>query len=100
MASGLRERQITKFIEHEKIQPHGKIGKPPLSSGSGFCFQSIDEINHGKDPTSSTTTDAGPRDGDRKMAFAGPGAADQNGIALCRDKFTTRQVTRHGRNRP
>ena len=92
LAAGLREGQIAKFVEDDKVEAGQIISKAPLTALAGFALQPIDEVDDVEEPAARAVSDAGPRDGDGKMALAGSGAADQNNVALFGDERPTSEI--------
>jgi len=80
-AAGLGEGQIAEFVEYHKVEAGEVIGKPALPSVPGFGLQLIDEIDHVIEPAAGAAADTASADGDGQVGFAGPGAADQHGVA-------------------
>ena len=69
----LREWQVAEFVEDDKVLPIQIIGQPPLASGPAFGLQLVDQIDDIEEPTARTITDAGPSNGDGKVALPGTG---------------------------
>src|SRR5712691_5409913 len=63
LATGLGERQVAEFVEHDEVEPGQVISEPPLPAGAGFALQPIDEVDDSAEASARTAADAGPRDG-------------------------------------
>jgi len=73
LAASLSEGQIAEFIKDDKIETCQVIGETALAAGTGFGFQSVDQIDDIVEAAARTTTNTGPSDGNGEMAFAGAG---------------------------
>src|SRR5271157_6378825 len=78
----LCERQIAKFIQDHEVEAGEVIGHPPLAAGPRLAVEPVDQIDDIVEAPSGAASDAGPGDRDGKMAFAGAGSANQDGVAL------------------
>ena len=92
LAAGLGEGQIAKFVQDHEVEAGEEVGHPPLAAGAGFAFQPVDEIDHIVEAPSGAAADAGPGNGDGKMALAGACSADQDGVSLLGQKAAVRQL--------
>ena len=91
LAAGLGEGQIAEFVENDEVEAGQMIGEPPLPSVAGLGLQLVDEIDDVVEPAAGAGTDAGAGDGDGQMRLAGPGAADEDDIALLGDEVRRRR---------
>lgn len=47
LAADLRERQIAKFVEHDKIHAREIFSNPAWAAAAGFGFESVDKVDDG-----------------------------------------------------
>ena len=80
LAAGLREGQIAEFVEDDEVQASETIGEPSLASRSALGLEPIDEVDGVGEAAARTGADAASPNGDRQVAFACAGSADQNDI--------------------
>jgi hypothetical protein len=73
LAAGLGEREIAEFIEDDEVETGQVIGQAALPARTGFALQPIDEVDDGIKAATRAAADAGSRNGDGKVAFAGAG---------------------------
>src|SRR5436853_7310379 len=92
LPSGLSERQIAGFIEHDEVHAGQMIGEPSLTSIAGLGLEPVDEIDHVVEPAPGTAADAASRNGDGEMSLAGAGPADQHGVALLSDEAAAGEI--------
>ncbi len=92
LPAGLGERQVAEFVEDDEVHAGEIIGDPALAPGAGFGFEPVDEIDGGEEAPAGAGADAVARDGDGKMAFAGPGSPYQHGVALLGEKARRRRA--------
>jgi hypothetical protein len=67
LSAGLREGQITQFVEDNEVHAGEVIGHPALPSGSGLGLETIDQIDGVEEPSARSIADTGPRDTDGKI---------------------------------
>ncbi len=82
MPAGLGEAQIAEFVEDNEVHSGEIVGHAALAAGSGFGLELVDEIDDVEEAAASAGADAGSGDRDGKMGLAGPGAADEDDVAL------------------
>jgi hypothetical protein len=87
----LRERQIAKLIENDKVETTKVIGGPALFAVACFRFQTVDQVNDIVETASCSISDKRTSNGDGQMGFAGTRANDKNRIALVRHKRAVSQ---------
>ncbi len=63
LTAGLGEGQMAEFVEDDEVEARELQGQPTLASAAGFGFESIDQIHHVVETTSSTSADAAASDG-------------------------------------
>src|SRR5438105_15141203 len=78
LSASLSEGQIAQFVEDDEVEAGQVIRKPPLPAGARFGFEPVDQVDDIVEAATGATADAGPGDGNGKMAFAGAGAADEH----------------------
>ena len=61
------------------------------AAAAGLLLQAIDQIDHVVETSSGAGADAAARDRNGQVGLAGPGAADQHGVALLREEIAGRQ---------
>ena len=91
LAARLGEGQIAELIQNHQVEPDQVLGDPALASGPGLGFEPVDQIDRGVEAGPRAAADATARDGDRQVALAGAGAADQHGVALLGQEGPGRQ---------
>ena len=82
LTAGLSEGQIAELVEDDEIEAGEVIGDAALASGARLSLEPIDEIDDVVEAGTGRVSDAAAGDGDREVGLAGPGAADEDGIAL------------------
>ena len=73
LAAGLGEWEIAELVEDDEVEPGQVIGEPSLPIGSGLVLQAVDEVDDGVEAASGAAADAGARNGNGEVAFAGAG---------------------------
>jgi hypothetical protein len=68
------------------------FGEPALASIAGLDLEPVDQIDDVVEATTGATPDAASRNGDGQMSLAGPGSADQHGIALLGKEGTAGKI--------
>jgi len=69
LATGLGERQIAEFIQHDEVHPGQMLGEPTLSSIAGLGLEAIDEVDYVEEAAAGTGSDAASGDGNGQMGF-------------------------------
>jgi len=80
--------QIAELVEDDEVTPDQQIGEPTLAADAGFGLEPVDQVDNIEEAGAGAVADAGPRDGDGKMALASAGSADQYGVALIGEEVT------------
>src|SRR6185312_12606069 len=93
LPAGLGERQITEFIEHHEVEPGEVIGGASLLSIAVLCLEPIDQIDDVEEAAARSVADESTGNGDGQMRLPGPGAADEDGIALIGDEGAGGEIT-------
>ena len=96
LAAGLSEGQIAEFVENDEVHAGQVIGEPALAAIAGLGFEPVDEIDDVVEPAAGAGADAASGDGDDEVGFAGPGAADQDGVALLREEAAAGEIAHQG----
>jgi hypothetical protein len=96
LTAGLSEGQIAELVEDDEIEAGEVIGDAALASGARLSLEPIDEIDDIVEAGTGRVADAAAGDGDREVGLAGPGAADEDGIALLSQEGAGRQVPNQG----
>jgi hypothetical protein len=92
LAAGLGEGQIAEFVENDEVHAREIVGHATLAAGAGLGLELVDEIDDVEEAPARAGTDAGAGDRDGEMGLAGPGAADEDDIALMGDEVAAGQV--------
>jgi hypothetical protein len=87
LPASLGERQIAKLIEDDEVQTGEIIGNPSLAARPSLGLEPVDQIDGGEESAARPCADTASRDSDRQMRLAGAGAANQDEVALLRDKL-------------
>src|SRR3977135_2303089 len=96
LPTSLSEGQIAEFVENGEVLASEVIGDSSLSPCACFGLQAIDEIDCIEEAAAQAGADAASRDGNGEMRLAGPGAPDENDVALLRDEAASRKITHQG----
>src|SRR5271166_6974196 len=97
LAARLGERQIAEFVEHHQINAGELLGQPAGDTGASLGLQTVDQVDDVEEARPSIALAyAIGGDGDRQMAFAGAGSADEYDIALCLEESAAVQVAHEG----
>ena len=96
LAAGLRERQITEFIQDQKVETRYQIGRPVLTFCACFSIKLVHQIDDVEEPASPSFSDAGAGNADGEVGFACSSAADQHEVALLVEEVTRRQIAHQG----
>ena len=86
LPASLSDGQIAEFVENGEVLAGEVIGNSALPPCACFGLQTIDEINRIEEAATQASANAASRDGNGEMRLAGPGATDENDIALLRDE--------------
>jgi hypothetical protein len=70
LTASLGDRQIAKFVEHDKVEARQVIGEPAGAPGAGLRLQTIDEVDRVEEAPAQFRPDAAARDGDGQMRLA------------------------------
>ena len=92
LATGLGERQVAEFVQHDEVHACQMFGEPALASIAGLDLEPVDQIDDVVEATTGATPDAASRNGDGQMSLAGPSSADQHGIALLGKEGTAGKI--------
>ncbi|MNT46366.1 hypothetical protein D3C72_1830030 [compost metagenome] len=82
LTSGLRERQVSEFVEDDEVEACKVISHPTLLSVACFRFQAIDQIDDIVEAPTRPVTDKRTGNCNGQMALARSRAADKNDVAL------------------
>ena len=96
LPAGLREGQVSEFIEDQEVEAAEDVRHAPLTIGTRLGIELVDEIDDVEEPSPRTTPDAGAGDADGEMGFARAGTADQNQVALMLQECPAGQVPYQG----
>jgi len=58
LATGLSERQIAEFVQNDEVETGEIISEPPLTFGTRFRFEAIDQIDSGEEAAARACTNA------------------------------------------
>jgi hypothetical protein len=94
LPAGLREGQITKFVEDDKVQTGEKVSEPSLAAGASFGLKTVDQVDGREESPTRSGADAASCDGDRQVRFAGTGRSRDilPGIRRPKDGFSTGSI--------
>jgi hypothetical protein len=73
LAAGLGERQVSEFVEDNKVHAGEIFGEAALAASAGFTLQPVDQAGDGVEAATGGAADAGPGDGYGEMRLAGAG---------------------------
>ncbi len=96
LATGLGKRQISQFVQDQKVEAGDQVGCPALAFCAGFRVQLVHQVDDIEEPAPAPSPDAGSGDADGKMGFAGAGAPDQHEVALVVEEVPGGQVADQG----
>ena len=96
LPAGLSEGQVAEFVEDDEVASDELVCGTALASGTEFGLEVVDQVDDVVAPAACALSDAGPRDGDGEMGFAGAGAADQHDVALALQEATCGELLDQG----
>ena len=96
LTAGLREGQISEFIQDQEVEPGDQVGSAALSFCAGFSIELVHQIDHIEEPATPSFSDAGAGNADREVGFTRSGSTNQNQIALVIQEVARGKVTDQG----
>jgi hypothetical protein len=92
LTAGLGKGEIAEFVEDNEVPPGEIFGDPSLSAATRLSLKPVDEIDGVVESAMFARANATASNSYGEMSLAGTGPANQNAVALLREKIALSEI--------